>query len=154
MFLHQVNCSPFSFFTESVEAHINIPSTPPGSWDGDIRIWKLDSKLKSFSLMGTVPTPGVVNSLQLLPIPKGALDGASWVSQPSSSSNAETTSNGKITLTEKTSTAVDTTVKITGIQTLLLVAGLGQEHRLGRWLNLKGKGAVNSTVVMAFHPRT
>ncbi|KAF8839721.1 Rnu3ip2 protein [Paxillus ammoniavirescens] len=125
-----------------------------GSWDGDIRIWKLDSKLKSFSLMGTVPTPGVVNSLQLLPIPKGALDGASWVSQPFSSSNAETTSNGKVTLTEKTSTAVDTTVKTAGIQTLLLVAGLGQEHRLGRWLNLKGTGAVNSTVVMAFHPRT
>ena len=45
------------------------------------------------------------------------------------------------------------TVKITGIEALLLVAGLGQEHRLGRWLTVKGDGAINSTVVMAFRPR-
>ncbi|KAF9224747.1 WD40 repeat-like protein [Gyrodon lividus] len=125
-----------------------------GSWDGDIRIWKLDAKLKSFSLIGTIPAPGVVNSLQLLPVPKGALDGASWVSPPFSTSNAEMTSHAKTTLNGKASATVDTTVKITGIQTLLLVAGLGQEHRLGRWLNVHGKGVVNSTVVVAFHPRT
>ncbi|KAF8557490.1 WD40 repeat-like protein [Imleria badia] len=118
-----------------------------GSWDGDIRIWKIDSKLKSFSLVGTVPAPGVVNSLQLLPAPKGFLDSASWASIPDSDPVAQTETaksapNGK-----------SSTVKITGIETLLLVAGLGQEHRLGRWLTVKGDGAVNSTAVVAFRPR-
>ncbi|KAF9242301.1 WD40 repeat-like protein [Melanogaster broomeanus] len=124
-----------------------------GSWDGDIRIWKLDSKLKSFSLIGTVSAPGVVNSLQLLPVPRGALDGASWVSPSSSASNTDSISKAGTISNGKTSTTVDIAIKITGIQTLLLVAGLGQEHRLGRWLSVKGEGVVNSTVVMAFHPR-
>ncbi|KAI9458507.1 WD40 repeat-like protein [Boletus coccyginus] len=118
-----------------------------GSWDGTIRIWKIDSKLKSFSLAGTVPTPGVVNSLQLLPAPKSFLDGASWASTPDPDSVVKPGAgipapNGK-----------SSTVKITGIEALLLVAGLGQEHRLGRWLTVKGEGAVNSTVVVAFRPR-
>ncbi|KAN0094789.1 hypothetical protein V8E55_003076 [Tylopilus felleus] len=38
----------------------------------------IDSKLESFSLVGTVPARGVVNSLQLLPAPEGFLDTASW----------------------------------------------------------------------------
>ncbi|KNZ72506.1 hypothetical protein J132_02933 [Termitomyces sp. J132] len=84
-----------------------------GSWEGDVRIWKLDPKLKSFSLVGTIPAPGVVNSLQLLSPPpeKG------------------------------------------GTQPILLIAGMGQEHRFGRWLNLK-EGVVNGTIVVAFSPRT
>ncbi|KAF7298181.1 WD-REPEATS-REGION domain-containing protein [Mycena chlorophos] len=40
--------------------------TSVGSWDGDVRIWKLDPKLKSFTLVGTVSAPGVVNSLQFI----------------------------------------------------------------------------------------
>ncbi|KAI6026011.1 WD40 repeat-like protein [Pisolithus marmoratus] len=97
-----------------------------GSWDGEIRIWKLDSKVKSFSLVGTVEVPGVVNSLQVLPVPKGGLDGATW--------------------TKNTQSSTDKAVKITG-------AGVGQEHRLGRWLSVK-EGVSNSTVVMVFSPRT
>ncbi|KIN93197.1 hypothetical protein M404DRAFT_537029 [Pisolithus tinctorius Marx 270] len=88
-----------------------------GSWEGQIRIWKLDSKLRSFSLVGAVEVPGVVNSLQLLSVPK------------------------------------DKTMKITGVESILLVAGIGQEHRLGRWLRVK-EGVSNSTVVMVFSPRT
>ncbi|KAJ7653463.1 hypothetical protein B0H14DRAFT_2659483 [Mycena olivaceomarginata] len=41
-----------------------------GSWEGHIRIWKLDAKLNSFALIGTVPASGVINSLQLLSPPK------------------------------------------------------------------------------------
>ena len=96
--------------------------------------------------MGTVPTPGVVNSLQLLPAPKGFLDNALWAGSDSNlitqTGAAMLAPNGKAS-----------TVKRTGIEALLLVAGLGQEHRLGRWLTVKGDGAVNSTVVMAFRPR-
>ncbi|KAI6126758.1 hypothetical protein F5141DRAFT_355095 [Pisolithus sp. B1] len=76
-----------------------------GSWDGEIRMWKLDPKLKSFSLVGTVEVPGVVNSLQLLSVPKGGLDGATWA--------------------QNTPVSTDKTVKITGVESILLVAGIG-----------------------------
>jgi ribosomal RNA-processing protein 9 len=36
----------------------------------------------------------------------------------------------------------------------LLVAGVGQEPRLGRWVTVKGDGARNCAVVMALHSRT
>jgi len=32
---------------------------------------------------------------------------------------------------------------------VLVVAGVGQEPRLGRWLKLKGEGVVNSAVVLS-----
>lgn len=101
-----------------------------GSWEGDIRIWKIDTKLNSFSLIGKIPAPGVVNSLQLL---KGFSKTTAW---STSSSQAEPTSKKELEA-----------------QPFLLVAGLGQEHRLGRWLKIKG-GAVNQTLVVAFSPRT
>ncbi|KAH7882919.1 WD40 repeat-like protein [Phlebopus sp. FC_14] len=110
-----------------------------GSWEGDVRIWKLDSKLKSFSHIGIVPAPGVVNSLQLLPLQKGALEDALWAAPATQ---------------EVSSTVMDTNVKVTGVQSVLMVLGLGQEHRLGRWLTIKGEGITNSTVVIAFHART
>ena len=91
-----------------------------GSWEGDIRIWKIDSKLNSFSLVGKISAPGVVNSLQLLTVPKGFSKTIAWGSSPSQAAKKE----------------------------LLLVAGLGQEHRLGRWLTVKEGGAVNQALVV------
>ncbi|KAJ7262330.1 WD40-repeat-containing domain protein [Mycena haematopus] len=100
-----------------------------GSWEGHIRIWKLDAKLKSFALVGTVPAPGVVNSLQLLSPPNEFLSNAQWICTPKSTAKRK---NNGITL---------------------LVAGLGQEHRLGRWLSIKD-GVVNGALVVAFSART
>lgn len=37
-----------------------------GSWDGFIRIWALDERLRSFHELFAIPAPGVVTSLQLL----------------------------------------------------------------------------------------
>ncbi|KAJ7671117.1 hypothetical protein B0H14DRAFT_3538274 [Mycena olivaceomarginata] len=73
-----------------------------GSWEGHIRIWKLDAKLKSFALIGTVPAPGVINSLQLLSPPKEFFLDAQWMSTPES------------------------TAKRKNSGTVLLVAGLGR----------------------------
>ncbi|KAJ7743941.1 WD40-repeat-containing domain protein [Mycena maculata] len=101
-----------------------------GSWDGTIRIWQLDAKLRSFALVGTVAAPGVVNSLQLLPPPKEFLDAARWA-------RADDSDTGR---TRKGGGA-------------LLVAALGQEHRLGRWLSLK-EGVVNGAMAVVFSPRT
>ncbi|TRM66987.1 WD40-repeat-containing domain protein [Schizophyllum amplum] len=96
-----------------------------GSWEGSIRLWQLDPKLKSFSLVGTVPAPGVVNSLQLVPAPKAFLEHTEWASAPS--------------------------VKKSAPSSVLLVAGLGQEHRFGRWLQVKD-GSKNGALVVALHP--
>lgn len=93
-----------------------------GSWEGDIRIWKIDTKLNSFSLVGKISAPGVVNSLQLLTMPKGFSQTIAWGSSPSSQAAKKE---------------------------VLLVAGLGQEHRLGRWLTVKDGGAVNQALVVA-----
>jgi len=40
------------------------------------------------------------------------------------------------------------------VQPTLLVVGLGQEHRLGRWLSMKGEGVTNVTTVHIIYPRT
>ncbi|KAF9037379.1 WD40 repeat-like protein [Hymenopellis radicata] len=97
-----------------------------GSWDGEIRLWKLDPKLKSFSLMGTIPASGVVNSLQFVSPPKEFFQKATWAQ----SESADQTKEGRV----------------------LLAAGLGREHRLGRWLNV-GEGW-NRALVVALSPRS
>ncbi|KAG5728406.1 hypothetical protein E4T56_gene18986 [Termitomyces sp. T112] len=109
-----------------------------GSWEGDVRIWKLDPKLKSFSLVGTIPAPGVVNSLQLLSPPPEFFKRSTWINPSATESN------------EQDSSAL---IRKGGTQPILLIAGMGQEHRFGRWLNLK-EGVVNGTIVVAFSPRT
>ncbi|GLB36668.1 putative WD domain, G-beta repeat [Lyophyllum shimeji] len=108
-----------------------------GSWEGDIRIWKLDSKLKSFSLVGTIPAPGVVNSLQLLSPPIEFFEQSPWVTSSQHSAGA----------------AEPRPIRKGGVQPILLVAGIGQEHRLGRWLTVK-EGVVNGAIVFAFTPGT
>ncbi|KAF6744340.1 WD40-repeat-containing domain protein [Ephemerocybe angulata] len=102
-----------------------------GSYDGTIRIWQLDAKLKSFSLAGTIPAAGIVNSLQLLSPPKEFVKNSSWISEASQSSNPPLTP---------------------GPNPLLIVASLGKEHRFGRWL--KQKEAKNATSVYFFSSRT
>lgn len=108
----------------------------PGSWEGYIRLWKLDPKLKSFSLLGTLSAAGVVNSLQIISVPKDSLPQTSWVFPKRDENDIAS---------KRTPSKVNT---------LLLVAGMGQEHRLGRWMKLKGDDTVNGTMVVALHPRT
>jgi ribosomal RNA-processing protein 9 len=91
-----------------------------GSWDGQIKLWKLDQKLKSFSLVGCVNAPGVINSIQLLSAPKGIT--YSWGGMKKDS--------------------------------LLLVAGVGQETRMGRWIVIKGSGSFNGSLSFNFSTRT
>jgi ribosomal RNA-processing protein 9 len=110
----------------------------PGSWEGDVRLWKLDPKLKSFSLAGSIPAPGFVNSLQLVSPPREFFDRSSWVSS--------NTSETELTVSIPRS-------KANAAPSLLLVVGLGQEPRLGRWMKIK-EGVANGTLVVAISPRT
>ncbi|KAI0633990.1 WD40 repeat-like protein [Trametes polyzona] len=108
-----------------------------GSWDGEVRLWKLDAKLKSFSPIGTISVRGVVNSLQFLTPPKDFARTAPWAAPASSSEEGPVRASGK-----------------PGGSPVLLVAGVGQETRFGRWIQQKGEGHVNGAVVFALHPRT
>ncbi|RXW18692.1 hypothetical protein EST38_g7159 [Candolleomyces aberdarensis] len=90
-----------------------------GSWDGSIRIWKLDPKLKSFSPIGAVPAQGVVNSLQLISPPKEFVKSSPWIA---GSSNLPTS---------------------TAANLLLIIASLGKEHRYGKRSQKGGKLAVS-----------
>ncbi|KAH9034948.1 WD40 repeat-like protein [Lactarius hengduanensis] len=109
-----------------------------GSWDGHIRLWKVDSKMKSFSAIGNFLVPGVINSLQFVSPRRGALDDASWAqSEPRADASRFVS---------------EASPKKSG--SVLLVVGTGQEMRLGRWVTVKGDGARNGALVMALHPRT
>ena len=73
-----------------------------------------------------------MNSLQLLTVPKDFSKTIAWGSSPPQ-------------------TAEPISKKELGAQPFLLVAGLGQEHKLGRWLTVK-EGAVNQAMVVVFAP--
>ncbi|KAG6909425.1 hypothetical protein DXG01_000578 [Tephrocybe rancida] len=111
-----------------------------GSWEGDIRIWKLDPKLKSFSLIGTIPAPGVVNSLQFISPPVEFFNRCPWFTSSAAENNTQ-------------EDAFVPQQRKGGVQPVLLVAGMGQEHRLGRWVNVK-EGVMNGSIVVALSPRT
>jgi ribosomal RNA-processing protein 9 len=129
----QVN-TPFCIFCAA-----NV--TPfKGSWEGDIRIWKLDSKLRSLTQAGTVSALGVINSLQLLSPPKEFFQNSAWIAERED--EAQTKANVE-----------SVNPRQVGVCPILLVAGVGQEHRLGRWLTV-GKGVVNGAIVFALSPRT
>ncbi|KZT01604.1 WD40 repeat-like protein [Laetiporus sulphureus 93-53] len=108
-----------------------------GSWDGDIRLWKLEFKLKSFSLIGSIAALGVVNSLQFITPPKEFFEHAEW-SRPQASTDAAAV-NGK---------------KRDASAPVVLVAGVGKEMRFGRWVQKKGDGVINGALLVALHPRT
>ncbi|KAI0752885.1 WD40-repeat-containing domain protein [Daedaleopsis nitida] len=112
-----------------------------GSWDGEVRLWKLDAKLRSFSLVGTMPALGVVNSLQFVSPPKEYFAAASWALRVSSDS------------AEALQRSAQPNAKL-AVSPVLLVAGVGQEMRAGRWIHQKGEGYLNGAVVFALHPRT
>ncbi|KAG7093625.1 hypothetical protein E1B28_007289 [Marasmius oreades] len=108
-----------------------------GSWDNSIRLWKLDSKLKSFTLISTLSISGIVNSLHFVTPPKETAESLLWVASSFGSSQ-----------TDDRAQRSDTALK-----PALLVAGIGQEHRLGRWMNTKDQGGKNESVVFALLPK-
>ncbi|TFK71148.1 Rnu3ip2 protein [Pluteus cervinus] len=105
-----------------------------GSWDGHIRIWRVDPSLKSFSPIGSIPALGVINSLQLISPPSESLQKAPWAATAKLPHHS--------------------TPKGEKRNPVLLVAGLGKEHRFGRWLNLQDEGVFNGAMVFILPQRT
>lgn len=119
---------------------------PIGSYEGAIRIWKLDSALRSFSLVGSIPAPGVVNSLQLFLPPSSFSTAAQWMTQETPITNGVDSMD--------TDDVPAPSKRKSQAKTVVLVAGMGQEHKCGRWLKVNEGGAVNGTMVVGFTPRT
>ncbi|RKP33129.1 hypothetical protein BJ085DRAFT_34719 [Dimargaris cristalligena] len=91
-----------------------------GSWDGHLRLWQLDARLRSFSLLTTIPMVGFVNALQFAELPTDALE--EQVEAIADGSLDKDNKDGPLPLTPSL---------------LKIVAGVGQEPKLGRWLRIK-----------------
>jgi hypothetical protein len=109
-----------------------------GSYDGFIRLWKLsatskknsESQLSTFSLLSTIPCAGVINSLQFVTPEENFWAGADWAfSEIRQLSAADSNSLTNVNGTSKK--------RNPDARPLLLIAGVGQEHRFGRWVSVK-----------------
>lgn len=88
--------------------------------------------------MGSIPALGVVNSLQFISCPPSTVSSLGWAKR------------GDVIEAEGSAPRVGSTKA----KSLLLVAGVGQEMRLGRWVQKKGEGVLNGALVVVLHPRT
>ncbi|GAA5820509.1 hypothetical protein JCM11251_003023 [Rhodosporidiobolus azoricus] len=104
-----------------------------GSWDGQIRLWKIDERLRSFSASTTIAAPGFINSLQLT-VP--AL-------RPAKEANLPPVVNGK--------KSAKGSEKQKEEKALVVVAATSKEPRLGRWMRMKEAkdGALVAVIPMA-----
>ncbi|KAH7101193.1 WD40 repeat-like protein [Auriculariales sp. MPI-PUGE-AT-0066] len=102
-----------------------------GSSDGFVRLWKVDSKLRNLSSIGSIAAPGVINSLQIIS-PKPFFTNTRWAESAAEAAAAAGKSQA-----------------VHGVRGVCVVAAVGQEPRFGRWLRLRGEGMSNRTMVLA-----
>ncbi|EJD02014.1 WD40 repeat-like protein [Fomitiporia mediterranea MF3/22] len=122
-----------------------------GSWSGQVRLWKIavDSSNKSrplsLTLIGELPAPGFVNSVQVLLVPRTATDGWEWLAakRDKAAGNSSQPNGDSVLATNERHAK----------ESLIVVAGLGREPRLGRWMTLKGDGASNGSRVFVLHQK-
>ncbi|CAE6475299.1 unnamed protein product, partial [Rhizoctonia solani] len=109
-----------------------------GSWDGVVRLWKVDIKARSFSALTEILASGFVNSLQLIVPPRDTALTHTWGNNPEPTPAANGDSEGGPKFPPgRTRNEV------------LLVAAVAQEPRLGRWSRLHGNGEKNSALIVA-----
>lgn len=140
-----------------------------GSWDGNIRLWKLSSNLRTFSPLFEIPASGFVNYLQLTlpgrgvlrrlghsPVEPsqwsrhGGLRGGPKVTFSDSGSDVDSSSSSSYNSQQSEEQISQDKSSAQG-QTLLLVAALGQEPVRGRWLRIREarNGALIIPLVLA-----
>ncbi|PWN49615.1 WD40 repeat-like protein [Violaceomyces palustris] len=138
-----------------------------GSWDGSVRLWSLDPRLRSFHPLLEIPAVGFVNSLQLISPPastafvdehgatqSSAIQPHAWKRQnglhPTNDAGVDhvASSNGivpdgqagLVREEEEGDMAQQHSATVRGSKEAvppILVVGLGQEPRVGRWSKIK-----------------
>ena len=105
-----------------------------GSWDGTVRLWAVEPSLRSFHPAShhEIHIPGIINSVQLLSVPSSSIDSSSW--PPSRSEEEE---EDPIQLPIEMRQAEEDGTAVRPKKEILLVAAVGQEPRLGRWMRIK-----------------
>ncbi|EIW79866.1 WD40 repeat-like protein [Coniophora puteana RWD-64-598 SS2] len=143
------------------------------SWDGSVRLWRVEMSgqpggrntgARAFYSVGRVDVPGVVNSLQLV-VPSGGGGVLPWAARQAVAGGGEGVNgvgeggddgdegeegmqvDGKETAGGKKGGKDE-------VPAALLVAGVGREHRMGRWVKVTGGGAANGVVVIALHKKS
>lgn len=131
-----------------------------GSWDGRIRLWSLDLQLRSFKPLTTIAAPGFVNSLQLFQPPRSSL------SQPCvtpeayrfrlrPTSNADADLNGTpYESVPGEAAAADSGAFLGRKESVppILIAALGQEPRMARWIKDNSVRSGALVVPLSFKP--
>ncbi|KAF8576776.1 WD40 repeat-like protein [Ramaria rubella] len=121
-----------------------------GSWDGRIRLWKLDPSLRFFTPIGSLDSPGAINSLQLVPMPKGWTGDERWSHPQKPTTNGSSAEDVSMTNGDASHAPPQ---KSRGGEGAILVAAVGQEPKLGRWIRLRGEGVVNSALIFSLRKR-
>ncbi|KAG8999140.1 pre-rRNA processing protein [Tulasnella sp. JGI-2019a] len=119
-----------------------------GSWDGCVRLWRLDESNKSFSAIGTLPAPGFINSLQMISPPPGSLDPAAWVHRkPDSQAMVEVEGEEPMAISMPAPPKPGV-VQDDRQHHCMIVAACAQEPRLGRWMRISGEGTGSRNQVL------
>lgn len=94
-----------------------------GSWDGSIRLWRIDERVRSFSQIATIDAPGFVNSLQL--------------TAPALRPTKETHVTPVNTVVKGSKKGGEAAGEQKQEKALIVVAATSKEPRLGRWMRFK-----------------
>jgi ribosomal RNA-processing protein 9 len=121
-------CQSSAIHCHAITSLASIPYSDvfaSGSGDGFIRLWQMANDKKKFVKLATVPMIGIVNSLQFLEAPCLEKNSRAAILTPG----------------RKRSIVMDICRmgrEVTqGRSNLYLIAGVGQEHRFGRWWHIK-----------------
>lgn len=130
-----------------------------GSWDGAIRLWKLDRSLRNFKPLATVPALGFVNSLQLVATPAAGSSGKKKIEEVLEMDKWSRRGGLRGGVKHVFSTAEEEDGEeveqqgdddeARGKVGLIVAAAIGQEPTKGRWMRIKE--ATNGALIVPFH---
>lgn len=136
-----------------------------GSWDGSIRLWALDRQLRSFKPLFNVAAPGFVNSVQLLQPPRSTLKEPcvrpelyrfrvkTGAREVNGHVNGQVNGHGGDINGAVSASAATEDASIRGRKEMvapILIAALGQEPRMGRWIKDKKVQSAGLVVPLSF----
>ncbi|WFD45036.1 pre-rRNA processing protein [Malassezia psittaci] len=120
-----------------------------GSWDGHIRVWKIDTTMQQFSPLFTIPAAGFVNCLQMVTpsvdrMTNYPVNPAEWRrhGSPGASikpNSMQSTTDLRLAGKQQNSKQDHAAHRVLGQKESippLLIAGVGQEPKFSRWFTL------------------